>query len=486
MTSPSSGLQFWASLVAVGCVWLVTLPRMIPSAWSGGDHGTFVSVAERLAAGDRLYVDVWDNKDPLFYYLLALARTVGGVGDALLEIVWLVIACFAASRIVASCGGGRCLARFAGWALTPIVLTGTAYDAGMTHLPASAACLGLFTFVLHDRWAAGGAVLAALVFLKLTMIPVALALMVVAIFVKGDRRGALRASLAALAFAGLFVGLMAVRGELFAYLTAQRLNVGYSGSELVESQWGPIVGHLLRVFPVDLHSQALVTVAATCLLLVVSGLGGSWESPGSGARILVLGAWWSLIAAISVLAVTGMWPHHAQILYVPGVLAVMVLTLRIPWRSLPWWRRGVTLLVVAVLVGGVVHPYTFLTSVRQARQSVLSLSGPSSEAVTLLAVAPTGRYARLGSNDTDAHARGLGSWTLGCPRFTQYHFDPPWSFEEALTCLPTVDAVLVLDGFAPESDQPSWNAFVIRARSTLASQFHCRPESYGELCTHVR
>src|SRR5690242_21618277 len=43
--------------------WAVALPRLVPSTF--GDHGTYASVAERLIAGDRLYVDVWDNKDPL-------------------------------------------------------------------------------------------------------------------------------------------------------------------------------------------------------------------------------------------------------------------------------------------------------------------------------------------------------------------------------------------------------------------------------------
>lgn len=40
------------------------------------DHGIFASVAERLLAGDRLYSGVWDNKEPVFYYTLALGRLV--------------------------------------------------------------------------------------------------------------------------------------------------------------------------------------------------------------------------------------------------------------------------------------------------------------------------------------------------------------------------------------------------------------------------
>ena len=75
-------------VVAVVIAWAVALPRLVPSTF--GDHGTYASVAERLIAGDRLYVDVWDNKDPLFYYALALGRLVSPLADVALEILWVV------------------------------------------------------------------------------------------------------------------------------------------------------------------------------------------------------------------------------------------------------------------------------------------------------------------------------------------------------------------------------------------------------------
>ena len=62
----------------------VTLPRMVPSTY--GDHGTFVSVAERIVlAGDRLYVDVSDNKDPFFYAVVAVGRTVSHLATSRLK-----------------------------------------------------------------------------------------------------------------------------------------------------------------------------------------------------------------------------------------------------------------------------------------------------------------------------------------------------------------------------------------------------------------
>lgn len=60
-----SGPLTW---LAISLIWLALLPRIVPVPRA--DRGIFVSVAERLIAGDVLYRDVWDNKDPLFSLVL--------------------------------------------------------------------------------------------------------------------------------------------------------------------------------------------------------------------------------------------------------------------------------------------------------------------------------------------------------------------------------------------------------------------------------
>ena len=49
--------------------WVSIVPRLVPDR--SLDRGIFVSVAERLIAGDALYTGVLDNNDPLFYYFVA-------------------------------------------------------------------------------------------------------------------------------------------------------------------------------------------------------------------------------------------------------------------------------------------------------------------------------------------------------------------------------------------------------------------------------
>ncbi len=64
--------------------WVVVIAITVPQAQSigpqpNGDYGFFTAVAERLVAGDRLYVDIWDNKDTLFNGFVTLSSLVNPV-----------------------------------------------------------------------------------------------------------------------------------------------------------------------------------------------------------------------------------------------------------------------------------------------------------------------------------------------------------------------------------------------------------------------
>src|SRR5262245_36580876 len=62
-------LQLHAStIVFILLTWAFVLPLAVPSHVS--DRSIYAFVGDRLLAGDRLYFDVYDNKDPLFYYII--------------------------------------------------------------------------------------------------------------------------------------------------------------------------------------------------------------------------------------------------------------------------------------------------------------------------------------------------------------------------------------------------------------------------------
>src|SRR5262245_3338533 len=79
-------------VIAVLTLWIGILPRLVVPDWRSTDRGSYVSVAERLLAGDTLYSGVFDNKDPLFYYFVAAQRALGSGAEPAAEIMLIAIA----------------------------------------------------------------------------------------------------------------------------------------------------------------------------------------------------------------------------------------------------------------------------------------------------------------------------------------------------------------------------------------------------------
>ena len=140
--------------------------------------------------------------------------------------------------------------------------------------------------------------------------------------------------------------------------------------------------------------------------------------------------------------------------------------------------------LAAYLLGGAT-PLSGLT-IRPARaaQPLEALRGDSPEAASI-ANDDVSSYARLGRNDSDAHARGLGALELACPDFQQYEFDPPSTYARTLRCLPDSDVVFVSTNFGDAPD-PGYVRFTIAAEQILSDQFDCTVTDYGRKCLRKR
>jgi hypothetical protein len=397
-------------VVAVVIAWAVALPRLVPSTF--GDHGTYASVAERLIAGDRLYVDVWDNKDPLFYYALALGRLVSPLADVALEILWVV-------------GAG-------------------------------------------------------------------VAVLVLALSAGADRRLSVGAGL----------GAMWLRGELPGWVENFRLNADYADGGLASSQYGSVVGHLLRAFPEDGRGAGMLTVAA--LIVVLVAIPRSWrpatsDGEASGptahraatpdpARERTIGpaVLWdlvlvSLVLGLVVMSATATWPHHALTLAVPAGFALALVAAR--WsRAIEPRRAAALILLAGYVAAGALHPYFVLTAARAAPTTLQQLQRESPDAVVLDSFPRVTTYARAGSNDTSAHAVGLGDLQLVCPRFHQYSIEPREVLDLTAACLPRAGAIIVDDTVRPEAGRPEWNAYVARVRALVATGYDCVRASVSQVC----
>lgn len=102
---PRTERRYWLLAVAVSLAYgaLLVFLRGAPSLES--DAGIFLSVAARLLHGDRLYADVFDNKDPLFFYAHVATLKVGGWrAPFLLDVLWLAVSAISIARLLRAVG----------------------------------------------------------------------------------------------------------------------------------------------------------------------------------------------------------------------------------------------------------------------------------------------------------------------------------------------------------------------------------------------
>jgi hypothetical protein len=137
-------------VVAVLALWVGVLPRLIVPVPEVSDRGVYVSVAERLLAGDTLYSGVYDNKEPLFYYFVAAQRALGSWADPAAEVMLIAIAVSATYHMAL-----KVCSQWTETAISciaiPIILTGTSYLPGYSELPGIAIVLTAITALAYGR-----------------------------------------------------------------------------------------------------------------------------------------------------------------------------------------------------------------------------------------------------------------------------------------------------------------------------------------------
>jgi hypothetical protein len=469
--------------VLVALVWVSLLARILPETDS--DRGIFVSVAARLVAGDRLYTEVWDNKEPFFYYVTVPGRIVSPLIDVLIELAWLIVAAVSVYRLVTRDSDRRAAVLIA-FVLTPIVLTGHNYYPGFTELPGVAVSLAVLSCLRCSRPLAAGVLAGILLFLKVVMFPVALVLAVSVLLLRRDVRGLARFAAGVLASSAVAVLVLLVRGELGPYLHSLRVNVAYAQGPLAQSEL-PLVGHLIRVFDKRTTVEVIVTVAIVLAMVVSAHRRGSDLTP-SKKELLWLTAL-SLSGYMLVLTVTGLWSHHALTLHVPAILSAALLAPLLAGALERAHSRLQTiglvglLAVLVLLLAGVQVPLAVLNSWREAPDVLaLDLRTPP-EAQRLMTLGTTGSYARLGQSDDQGHAAGVPEWHLSCPRFAQYPFDSKPILDDVLHCAATSPVLLISPSLTPEEGLPEWNQFVADAQSLINTRYHCSSADRIRVCT---
>lgn len=477
-------LGTWAT-VAIVLIWITLLPRVIP--YLGDDRGIFVSVAERILAGDILYNDVWDNKDPLFFFGIAITRIISPYADIFVEVFWIISSGFAALVIARWIGCNEPAAWFAALGMTPLIMTGGFYVPGHTHLPGIALALWAVAAAISQRFVAAGALLGILVFTKIVMLPIAFLMLLIIILSQREWRP-VRLTSAGLAVAvAAVLAVLLARGELQPYAQSLVHNASYSQGSLVDGTGGPFVRHLLRMASPQTLSVAVLILLLTAWVVFARTRRGDRFRLDRRSLILSASVGSSLLGAVLVLGFTGLWNHHAQVLYVAAVLAsIGFIHLLQPMFDIGPALPVVTFTSLALCMSGLASPTAYLESVARSISSapayLQSLGSLSTEAQAVLSVGERGTYARVGQNDDRGHAYGLANWELVCPRFHQYPFDSAQTLRDVSVCLPSAEVIVVSPTAAQISGYELWNAYVERVEAMLRVHYSCTSWEDERIC----
>ena len=479
-TNPAAKISV-AILAAL--TWLLVIGMTIPRAISGGvaDYGFFTAVAERMRAGDTLYVEVWDNKDPFVFFFLAIARNVGPngvIGSWLLEISWVVIAAIALYVIGKRTQIPSILAAFSAFVLAPIVILGMPYFMGNTHLPAIALLLAALALIYTNHPVGAGIAIGVLLFFKLVMVPIALVTITAALLANRKRPamvpvlGGLTATLASI---GL---LLAIRGELVAFVDTQVHNILYSQSPIVSAEQTGLVQKIGQhvVILVNPHIAGLILVTALIGIATIPYLAANkhrWPE--------LSGLWWTTAAAFVMagltIVATGKWFHHANIFAVSSTLAIVLLA---GWLTN---QRSTTALIAAILTAAVTYPLAATPPPAHYTSALTEFGQRWSEATTVDSLTRALRDREPTSvsfiGESVPRSGGLEEWTIACRHVAQRPFNPAEIFTETLECLPTSQTIVLTRDFAPEPNFPAFEAFISGVEDLTEREYTCeRVETY--------
>ena len=491
MKSPSPLLVVFvlaAGLVVFGL-------RLIPVP--EGDRAIWEAVADGLRAGHRLYAGVYDNKDPLFFYAVALQRLAGPWGGWIFELGSLAL-------------GGWCLAQLHRWLvgqrnprrewlvglLGAMLLSGGFWGPGQPQLPASALTLLSLLLLCQERYFAGGWAAGAVAGFKLICLPLPLAFALGWATPRRFWRFSGGLALALLAWAAI----LTARGELTAYGQALAKNALYSQGLLVQpgSPFEVLASHGRSLFFSGKNNLlmlvALLTAVAICLQATGAVAPRRQLLARAGLVMLVTGALITLI--------TGLWAGHLQLLYPGQCLALLLMVSQ--WRPQPGWQRALhlpsLLLLTAFLSGTLDLSPTYWLHPGQIQAKLELIQQQSGEASAMASTYPKGveSFARLGSNGGAIPVGWRGS-QLACPEFHQYGFYDPNRLNAILQCTSQAPVVLVSTSFSAWEGVPAWlpreaqgekiatqwNSFVKAGEALLAQRFQCKPASDGtRLCVN--
>lgn len=492
MGRPHQAALAWAGVAIIGLG--VFGFRLIPVA--EGDRAIFEAVGDGLRTGQRLYAEVYDNKEPLFFYAVALQRWLGAFGGWLFEAACLALAGWSLAGLHRWLAGGEPERRgeWLSGVLGALLLSGGFWGAGQPQLPASALLLLSVLLICRGRPAGAGIATAAMAGFKLISLPVGVAMATVLLPPPQRARSLLRFCAAAALAGALLVLVLHGRGELAAYGQTLANNLLYSQGLLIQpgSVLQVTASHGRTLFFSGKNNALMLLALVTAAAILLK----SARDPSPRRARLARAGLAGLVCAAAITTGTGLWAGHLQLLYPTQCLALVLLVQG--WQPQIRWQKAMRLpsllLITAFLSGTLDLAPTYWLRPHQIADRVARLQQRSPEEIALRRSFPerVPNFARLGGNGGRIPV-GLDGSRLTCADFHQYGFYGEERLAGILGCISRSPVVLVSADFTPWDGVPTWlpaeaqgaviqqrwNRFVAGAEERLAAGFHCRRGASG-------
>ena len=472
----------WVTVGAFALLFGIALALLRGEPVAASDQGVYLSIASRMLDGETLYAEVSDPEDPLFFYTYAAALWVGGWrGPFLLDGIWLAVAAVSIALVLRELRAPTS-AVVASFFVYPLALTSAWFQPGLSML-GGLALLPLPAWLwLRGRFAASGALLGTVMLLKLPLAGIAAAALLAFVVLgtpEGSRRSQLARGLLGLSvFLACAAAVLAIRGELRAYLDMTAYNVQYAKSGL--EHLGPVdrARWHLDVAVSYFQNAGRWHYPAAVLVLGLFAIAAylAWRR-GLNSRLLAAAAALTVVATLGTLALTAFWSHHLQMLAYPAALIA---------------ATGITIVaqrlgsVAGVVLAAACVAFALWSSVKHESRIDISAAWktrPHAGGAVALERARERLHAGddhvsyfvFGGNSENGHGAFISDdFDLACRWFHIYPGALTKYFDETVDCYERNDPELILVSlgfFDSRRSPPEWAGFVSGARRFLDKQY---------------
>jgi hypothetical protein len=385
----------------------------------------------------------------------------------------------------------------------PLLVTGTFWSPGLTHLPAIAFSLLACALFLRRKMVSAGGCIGLVVFTKLIMFPLPAIFCFIHEVIMWDRQKSRRHFIRmAIGFTSvsiiMFITLL-TRHELSAYLKAQLNNVLYANNVLVDnSSLGHSVASHLRLMFLDSPEKRLLLFSIIASISF-SGYIATQTRVDKKNKAFLISTLATYLISLIVLGLTGIWDHHLQLIYFSQILMLIYIVMSLSSKAFETFFFSLVIVVSAILLSGTSYLGHYVESPRIIMTKISSLTQESPETAAFRTMYPYGtRFARLGEN-TNVIPHGAANDKLLCPDFAQYPFYSPERLSNILACIKTSPTLVVDDSFSRYEKAPNgwpsesqkqlmienWNDFVTAGEKIISTQYSCKRLGTTRICESV-